>query len=212
MRIMHLLTFVFISTISSIANASVIDVVTDGESDFGHDGTSSDPLQWLNECIELKLVLNHNPYPGYPSYDGYLLSWMDVTLSLSGPGTFERYAGKSGWAPIPGNQIQLTATPVAPVRGPADIPLNNPTLGTILGLRYVASDGPGGIVLDLNINGGGGEYSPYGFPDGTPYPGWWLPITDEDLGDLLIHSNVPEPLSLSLIGLGCLFMRRRKRH
>ena len=80
------LALIFILPYAS--NATVIDVITQGNGSKGHAGTIIDPLE-VGELIEIGLTLNHNPYPGWPSYDGYLLSSMDTKLSVSGPGSLE---------------------------------------------------------------------------------------------------------------------------
>ncbi len=74
---------------ASLANASVIDVVTVGVSDLGHDGTPNNPL-WPSETIEIGIILNYNPYPGgWTSYDGYALSVMSLGLEVSGYATLD---------------------------------------------------------------------------------------------------------------------------
>ena len=72
--------------VASLANATVIDLVTVGVGSMGHTGTSADPLE-VDEMIWIKIVLNHNPYPGWPSYDGYSLDTIGLTLDVSGPAT-----------------------------------------------------------------------------------------------------------------------------
>ena len=57
----------------SIAQATVIDVVTDGVGNYGHTGTISDPLV-LGETLYFKITLVDFSYSGFPSYDGY---WID---------------------------------------------------------------------------------------------------------------------------------------
>lgn len=179
-----LLALVLVLSLAPVANATVIDAVTDGVGSKGHAGTIDDPLE-VGETIEIKLVLNHNPYPGYPSYDGYLLSSMDTMLNVSGPGTLQERHAKNPWTGVPGNEIRLWDTYFTPLRGPTDIPLRYPyDTRPIMDLRIVAV-GCEYIFLDLSINGLG-EYAPYGDPLGNPWPGW-IPLVDEDLGDLALY-------------------------
>ena len=182
-----LLALVLVLSLVPVADATVIDVVTDGIGSKGHAGTIDDPLE-VGETIEIKLVLNHNPYPDYPSYDGYFLSSMDTMLTVSGPGTLEqKKVGKVPyWDPVPGNEIQLQDGYLTPLRGPADIPFDDPFRpGLVIELRIFAV-GCEYIFLDLSINGPG-EYAPYVCPSGGPYPPGWVSLTGSDLGDLALY-------------------------
>jgi hypothetical protein len=63
-------------------------------------------------------------------------------------------------------------------------------------------DGAGNVILDLTDRVPGSIQ--YG------YPGNWLIATEADLGDLTIH-QIPEPATIALLGLGGLFLVRRRR-
>jgi hypothetical protein len=81
-----LLAFMLVLGMASIASATVIDVVAvDIGMSNGRLGAEGDLLE-AGDVVGLALVLNHNPYPSYPSYDGYLLQGMDVSLQVSGAG------------------------------------------------------------------------------------------------------------------------------
>ena len=86
------IVLVMVLAMASMANATVIDVVPDGVGTSGHAGTAADKLV-AGETIKLKLMLNWNPgsYPGgtYASYDGYVLSAMDLMLTASSQGTMD---------------------------------------------------------------------------------------------------------------------------
>jgi len=216
-----LLIFLLVFGMASLANATVIDVVTVGLSDLGHSGYPDDPLHSPGESVEIKIVLNHNPYPGFPSYDGYLLSSMDTMLSVSSAGSLEMRTGaKNPWVPIPGNEITLSEEYLTPLRGPADIPIHDPfhmpgpDPPAIVDLR-IAAVGMGSIILDLSINGLG-EYANYtqpGVPLGPyPDPPGWLTLVEGDLGDLALYSNaIPEPATVLLLGFGGLALLRKRR-
>ncbi|MHC4459094.1 MAG: hypothetical protein ACYS0I_18795 [Planctomycetota bacterium] len=188
----RLLALALVLIISSVANATVIDVVADADGSKGHAGTIDDPLE-VSEFIEIKLFLNHNPYPGYPSYDGYLLSSMETILSVSGPGSLEMRTtgGKNplDWIAVPGNEIALSEEGLT-LRGPADIPIRDPfhmpgpDPPPIVDLRIVA-EGTGLITSDLSINGTT-HYWNYSNPSGGPY-GPDYNATEGDLGDLPLY-------------------------
>ena len=82
------LALMLVLGMTSVVNAGIIDIITVGEGSLGHAGTSVDPLE-PSETINLAIVLNYNPYAGYPTYDGYVLDAMDVDLHVSGPATLE---------------------------------------------------------------------------------------------------------------------------
>jgi hypothetical protein len=210
-----LLISMLVFAMASLTTAGVIDVVVLGEGSLGNAGTSTDPLEF-SETIEIGIVLNHNPYPGYPDYDGYLLSSIDLDLHVSGAGSMDvlnrnklgepLYAVHPGLSPwsigddgeIANGLDQFTGVALTPIQGPA----------TLLGELIIHCDGPGPILIDLTLLGLS-DYSTYSDPQGQPYPGEWLPLTEEDLGDLVIH-NVPEPLTITLLGIGGLLLRRRR--
>jgi hypothetical protein len=191
---------------ASVANAAVIDVVTLGTGSMGGTGKSTDPLS-ADETIEIAIVLNYNQYsPVWTSYDGYLLSRMDLGLHVSGPGYL--YVGtwsKEGepewqyhsdfgsfdvndfdpWNEIDDGLDQIMGVTSTPIKGN-----DNPTiLMRDLFIYNIGSGGP--VILDLTLNGQS-EYAPYSdwmgvnpFPD----PPGWITLTEEDLGDLVIHGG-----------------------
>jgi len=190
MGIKRFLTLALIFAISSITNATVIDTVINGNGSKGHAGTIDDPLEeW--EFIEIKLVLNHNPYPGFPSYDGYLLSSMETMLNVSGSGSLCKKDGKNPWTEIPDNEIPLYGVYLTPLRGPADVPLSEEPIwpGTELQLGILAV-GTGMITLDLNTISMSGEYAPFSDMTGeNPYPDppGWIELVNENIGDLPLY-------------------------
>jgi len=210
---------------TSVASAGIVDVVVVGEGSMGHAGTSTDPLM-PSETIEIAIVLNSNPYPGtaYPNYDGYLLSTLDVDLHVSGPGTMDVGTTNKSGDPVWQYDTRLSPFGVVDdgdlsnglnqIAGTALTPVGPPTSGStgpipLVWDLIIHCDGNGPLTIDLTMNGVS-EYSPYS--DGTginPYPDGWILLTEGDLGDLVIH-QIPEPMTIALLGLGGLFLRRRR--
>jgi hypothetical protein len=214
------LALMLVLGMTSVASAGVIDVVLDGAGSLGHAGTSSDPLV-PGESIGIKIVLRNNPYPSYPSYDGYLLSGMDVDLEISGPADLavvtntkgKDVLGKHGdfalfETPTPlisGNAIEYIAAG-APMAG---IPANFGEDEDLIWNLYITCTGGGPVVIDLTLHGTTSYAVDYDYVNGGPYTGGWLIASEGDLGDLIIH-QIPEPMTIALLGLGGLFLRRRR--
>ena len=225
-----LLILMLVLGIASLANATIIDVVTVGVGSLGHAGTSEDPLE-ESETIEIKIVLNFNDNPSPPPQDGYLLSSIDLDLHVSGPGTLAAGTWYYTYYPLwqkntllsPFNVVdsydttpwdsigdgidQFTGvTGAGPIRGPADLIWD----------LIIHCDGPGNIVIDLTAGTtelGAGQYAPFTNATGQlpkPDPPGWVAMVEADLGDLVIY-NVPEPATIALLGLGSLVLMRRRR-
>lgn len=221
------LALILILGMASLANATVIDVVALGPGSLGHAGTSLDPLE-PSETIEIAIVLNHNPYAGWTSYDGYALSSMDLDLHVSGPGTLAPgTTNKSGdplWQYDSGFSAFAVVDPAGAdnppyaeigngldqILGVASPPIKGVGAPTVLMWDLILHcDDWGPVTIDLTMNGLT-EYAAYTDASGNnPYPGGWLTMEEGDLGDLVIH-QIPEPMTIALLGLGGLFLRRRK--
>ena len=213
------LALLLVLGLASIASATIIDVVpVDVGWSGGRLGSAEDPLV-QSDIIGIKLVLNHNPYPDWPSYDGYLLSSMDLGLHVSGPGFMDTRTWAKG---IPMWQYNFGLNPFA-------VNDNNPWLEIGNGLDQITAvslagisanagavdlmwdlllhcDGQGIVTIDLTLNGLS-KYAEYQTLGGGQYGGW-IAMVEEDLGDLVIYT--PEPMTLALLGLGGLFLRLRK--
>ena len=218
-----LLVLTLVLGMVSAANATVIDLVADGVGDMGHSGTAGDPLS-VGETLRIQIVLNKNPYPGASSYDGYTLFGMALDLHISGPGilghdTTKGGAPKIGWNggfsvtdfrgvnSVTGNIDLITAGALPPY-------LQNDQVGAEplvwnLWVQATAGTDPT-IVLDLTL-ADLTIYSPYYDPAGGPYPDppGWLSAVEGDLGDMVVY--VPEPMTITLLGLGGLLLRYRKK-
>ena len=227
-----LLILMLVFGMASLANATVIDVVTVGLGDMGHAGTSEDPLV-ESEIIEIMIVLNNNPYPGYSTYDGYVIDAFDLDLHVSGAGSLgvvmmlDKFGNPTDVPDLQHHEdLEFWSQPdplivdnkIAQLMGgtmgyvfPGEVPL----VWNLL----IHCDGSGDVLVDLTLNGTT-HYFDYWSPlHGEPYTGypashdlvaWEKFATEEDLGNLVIH-NVPEPATIALLGLGSLFLMRRRR-
>jgi hypothetical protein len=217
------LALMLVLGMTSVVNAGVIDVVVDGAGSLGHAGTSTDPLE-VGETLGIKIVLRNNPYyygtVRYTAYDGYTLSGMDVDLEVSGPASLDVVTTAKGAVNLGKHaQFALFSTPdplivgnaieyIAAAGPMAGIPATGGDVDLIWNL-YIVCTGNGPVVLDLTLHGStsyGIDYDPI---NGGPYTGDWVLAVEGDLGDLIIH-QVPEPMTIALLGLGGLFLRRRR--
>ena len=220
------LALILVLGMTSLANATIIDVVTVGLGDMGHAGTSEDPLV-ESETIAIQIVLNHNPYTGYPAFDGYGLDGMDLDLHVSGagslevvqkeimiaPGVFEwvddlQYHEDFGvWTQsdplIVGNQIASMSGGVLE-GGIQSQEGGTPLVWNLL----IHCDGRGEILVDLTLAGSTRVSEYWNSSTDEPYPEWFY-AEEIHLGDLVLYS-IPEPMTIALLGLGGLFLRRRR--
>lgn len=206
-----LLAMLLVMVLGAAANGAVLEVVAyDVGQSEGRTGTADN---WLlvSDVLGVKIVVGHNPYAGYPSYDGYLVSSVDLDLHVVGPGSLSVETSKTG---DPLVQTDLDSLIVdMPVNG--DVPrmqgisLAGVGPGSIIvdGLLY-HHEAAGPALLDLTLLGLT-EYSPYQTAIGNPYPGGWLAATEDDLGDRTIY-EVPEPLTMVLLGIGGVGLWRRR--
>jgi len=201
-----------------ISDATVIDVVPAGLGSMGNSGLAGDPLV-PGERLYVDIVLNHNPHPATPSYDGYLLSMFDVDLAVTGQGDLgtdpvrdwhsdlNLTADTQGVFALSNNVTdRIEAISINGVVGPA----------VLLHGLWVDCTGQGQIVLDLTLD----NLTQYGLYNTWPGPGsghWdgWIDLTDPELGDLimgdLVVYTLPEPATITMVLLGVSWVLRRKR-
>ena len=205
--------------VGSLVEGAVLEVVTyDVGYSEGRTGTPGLPLEG-GDIVGVAIVVGHNPYPGFPSYDGYLVSSVDIDLHVVGPGSlnFDGDKCKCGGAIFFTDLDSMTLEQPPVVNG--DIPrMQGISLaglgagGCVIDRAYYRVDEAYAevAVLDLTLYGLS-EYSPYKTASGGPYPGGWVAMTEDDLGDLVVNL-VPEPLTMGLLGFaGMAIWRRRRR-
>lgn len=209
--------------VTSFAGAGVIDVVTTGPGSLGHAGTSGDPLQ-IGETIGIKLVMNFNATTaGLPAGTraGYLLSSMNVGLGVSGAGTLDAgtkdtygdpvWQKNASWSLFGITDDGDISNGLDRIAAGALSPIFPATAGAITDLMWdliITANGGASVTLNLGIVSVG-EYAPWRASDNvTPVPGW-SQLTNSDLGDLILYQEVPEPMTLALLGIGGLLLRRR---
>ena len=221
MGIKRLFIFTLIFILSSSVNAEVIDVIAEGLGSMGHAGTWDDPLE-PGELLPLALVLRwkEDSFPGgsYPSYDGYLLGALDLTLTCSTAATMDYTPPGKGWPPDPGWPIEgYVEDNVLYVWGNCS---GRENIGTQTGLLaggsdltifrgfYITADGTVNVNLTWGLTAVPGEYADY-TGDGIVPDAPWKDITLDVLnGQTTIY--VPEPVTIALLGLGGLLLRRRR--
>jgi len=208
-KLLGLLTFF---AMVNIAGAAVLKVVpVDIAHSGGRLGGPQDPLE-ESDTIGLAIVLENNPFylneQAYPQYNGYYLSSMDIDLEVTGPGSLS-VGGDLGvhpdiigfsWSGIAGNAIaELTGFALTPI-GPGET--------DIIWNLLLQCDGTEAVGIDLTLHGLS-EYAEYE-KAGTGGNWVWAAMAEGDLGDLVIY-QVPEPMTVALLGLGGLFLLRRRK-
>jgi hypothetical protein len=227
-----LVVLLMVLGMATMAQATVVSIVTAGAGSNGHAGTASDPLD-IGETIPLMIQLDYNKYEGYPSYDGYFLYSMDLALSVSGNGSLgaEFIWNKAGDTIIGTSIVENSSWSVKPsledhysrFSASGHTKLVYGALGGISGALpsggaantnlvsgfWLECTGEGQVKLGLT-NNVGGEYYPYTASTNTAPFGELSHLTDGDLGSLTIY-QIPEPMTIALLGLGGLGLAYRRR-
>jgi hypothetical protein len=223
-RIMKkLLAMCLVLGMASIANAAVVELVkSDIGLSEGRTGGHDDPLL-PSDVIGIEIVVTMNPvylYPGYPSYQGYIISNVDLDLHAVGPGSLGVVTLKAG-GPNVGTDLDSIVLEDPPIDVNGDIPrIQGLSLGAIsvweeldlvMDNILFHCDGPGPVLLDLTLFGPS-KYADYQYANGDVYPdlSGWKDLVEEDLGDLVIY-QIPEPITMTLLGIGGLALLRRRR-
>jgi hypothetical protein len=236
-----LLVLLLVLGVTSLANAGVIDVVTVGVGDQGHAGTSQDPLVASETIeIAILMNYNTYPDRQFPSYDGYFTDSVGLDLHVSGPGTlsvpgiFDKNQDRIGddlmhhsefgaWSQsgindgTPGGYVPMVVdNGIAKMAGgvlTGGIRYDEDGgggAGVLIWNLFLHCDGFGEVLVDLTIQDPASRYSPYWKPStDAPYPEWQA-LLASDLGDLTIY-QVPEPMTICLLGIGGFFLRRRRK-
>ena len=176
-----LVALIAILVISGIASATLVDVVCDGD----YDDVNENGVLDASDIVYIKITTSQ------------LLKGYDFDLHVSGPGTLsEVVAGQisqiaGGFAPV-----YSGISPANHINTMADATFGSFTGDLVWGLA-IHCEGLGNVLVDLTIGQGNTETT----------GGYTL--TEADLGDLTIP-QVPEPMTVMLLGLGGLFLRRRR--
>lgn len=191
----------------------IIRADTAGPGSYGHSGTPGDPLL-PGEQIYVDILLNHNPHPSNPDYDGYLLSMFDVDIDITGPGTLgmDSLSWNSGLDPTSSGSIIDNSTYAMAVSWDGIVGED-----VLVSGFWVECDDFGTIVFDLSLGGltQYGEYNTWPGPGTGPWDGW-IDLTDPQLGDLVLGdltlhaTSIPEPASMILFALGALALRKKR--
>jgi hypothetical protein len=200
-----ILAILLLPGMASLASAAVIDVIAEDVGlSGGRMGTITDPLE-PNDTIGIKIVLRNNPcyYNGapYPYYDGYVLSIADLGLTISGPGCLDVPLPPKGQDPKPISHPDLTFIDWSGVEcggiefiqvsaiPECGLPANYGEDVDLVWNMLLHCVGSGNVTVDLTVHGLS-EYT-------TCYDPFceiivWFPITEGDLGDLVIYQE-PDP-------------------
>ncbi len=224
----RLIVLTVVLAVTSFAGAGVIDVVTTGPGSMGNAGTSLDPLS-IGETIGIKLVMNFNATTaGLPAGTraGYLLRSMSISLGVGGggtlaPGTFTPY-GDPDWQESTRWSVFGFTDPDADYSNGWDeigagalFPIYPLTAGAITDLFtdliITSHGGLSPITINLATTQNLSDYAMWrGSDNATPVPDW-AQLANADLGDLILYQEVPEPMTLALLGIGGLLLRRRRK-
>lgn len=195
---------------ASLASAALVPVLTINPVDVGLSGGRlggvSDPLE-AGDVIGIHVKVGHNQYPGDTSKDGYNILGVDVELAPIGAGSLSMNGGGSS-TEVDGDNypyVNGSGAVVMVSRRTNSAGTRNQVVHN--GIEFTC-DGDGNVLLDLNLatNGHGvNTYRDYKI-DGAPYG----PTGEANLQELVIY-QIPEPFTMSLLGLGALALIRRRK-
>jgi hypothetical protein len=143
------------------------------------------------------------------SYD--LISTGELTLTISGPAVFTQNEdltwGNAFWSSFGQTNYSYTSNKVLRVQGgyiptPVNTMLNMDLPGIAIDHIGIHCTGPGDVTVSIGIGGAWGLPQYY---DGTTV----YDESDASAAGMIIHQT-PEPMTIALLGLGGLFLRKRK--
>jgi len=230
-----LITLLLVLGMATVASADIISVQMDSLGSNDHSGVVGDEFD-VGETVGISVVVNRNLYDPaggtFPSYDGYFVTAMDIALQVTGPGALSappllNTKGEfvrddimiAGAMDVVGNVPAIDGLNVSRATygslsaGVSGSPSHDSRL--IWNLIFTCT-GPGAATINLAQAGSieAGQFTDLNDALGTmPYPDSnEVPASffEENLGDLVIH-QIPEPMTLALLGLGSLGLLRRRR-
>jgi hypothetical protein len=234
-----MLTLLMVAAFSTVASATVIEVETyDIGLSGGKLGAAGDAIM-IGESVGVRIRMLFKDYGGtYPSYDGYVSDAFGVginNISGSGAGTLSANvattdkSGNPATYDITFNSGFDAATKYAdtaatnPIDGSGNVTVLSGTSsgivsanGQINGIILVEGlilTGDAGGTFTLDMIAQAGRYFDFQNNGGTAgYGGSTAFTSDVDsIGDMVVHVAIPEPLTVSLLGLGGLAAARRRR-
>ena len=228
-----LLAMFLVLGMASIANATILDLVVVSITDeqgqpTDRDGLTPETALAPSDYVLLGLRLNENPTPSPGGFPGYGLTSFDLDVHVTGEASlsldiFTTFYGATGvaWdkssAVTMGAVIQSSPQSIDQLTGvitaPADVPGEVMILGGGILFHCEGGDGLNLVPVDLTLNGLT-QYSEYVNSLGDPMPpvsmgGGWKDLTADQLGGLELY-QIPEPITMALLGVGGLLLRRRR--
>jgi len=216
-----LLVLTLVLAMATVANATVVQVATDGVGSIsGNTGLDAGSKLVLGDQIKLKITLTDLDNYASPAYDGYVLSTLAVKLNADSVAELFSYttlaakpktyvAGVFSAEAITGG-----ASSQAISIGSTDNDFEGYTAGQGTTLVYnlwleITAEAQLTTFIDMVLDAGGGSSTYKTLLAAAGGPTTYETMVNADLGGLTLYT-VPEPITIALLGIGGLFLRRRK--